>query len=189
MVDEGHAIGNHTYSHQDLAGLTPKQIAFQFDLLKKQLGEVLGDKTPPLYLIRPPFGSPWYGNWSTKDQKKKACAALKDRGIVLMWTLGWDSSDSKDWAKGEWYKPAAARYHPGNPSYQSKMKRLTDRILKQADGTTSGIVLMHDTHPTSRDALKALVVELKRRGYAFGTLEEYCRWRWGPDAFNRFTIR
>jgi len=47
-------------------------------------------------------------------------------------------------------------------------------------------VLMHDTHPTTRDVLKSLIEELKKRGYSFGTLEDYCRWRWGSDVFKRF---
>jgi hypothetical protein len=67
------------------------------------------------------------------------------------------------------------------------MLREVKRILGRADGTAGGIILMHDTHPTSRDVLKSLIEELKRRGYGFGTLEDYCRWRWGPNVFDRFT--
>lgn len=186
MVDEGHAIGNHTYSHQDLAGLSPKQVAFQFDTLQRQLGEVLGDKMPRLYLIRPPFGSPWLGGWNTKKQRAKVCSELKDRGIVMLWTTGWDSSDSADWVTGEWYEASVKRYHPGSASYERKMKRESDRILKRANGVSGGVILMHDTHPTSRDVLKSLIEELKYRGYSFGTLEDYCRWRWGAEVFDRF---
>ena len=186
MVDEGHAIGNHTYSHRNLADLSPKQIDFQLSTLQRQLTEVLGDKTPRIYLIRPPFGSPWYGDANTDDQRKKVCSALSNRGIVMLWTIGWDSSDGFDWATGEWYKASAARYHPGDPSYTEKMDREVKRVLNSADGLSGGIVLMHDTHPTTRDILKSLIEELKRRGYGFGTLEEYCRWRWGPGVFDRF---
>jgi peptidoglycan/xylan/chitin deacetylase (PgdA/CDA1 family) len=186
MVDEGHAIGNHTYSHRDLAALSPAQAAFQLDTLQRQLGEVLGDKMPRIYLLRPPFGSPWLGNWNTRKQKAKVRSELKDRGIVMLWTTGWDSSDSVDWASGEWYEASAKRYHPGSASYELKMKRESDRILKRADGIMGGIVLMHDTHPTSRDVLKSLIEELKARGYGFDTLENYCRWRWGAGVFARF---
>jgi peptidoglycan/xylan/chitin deacetylase (PgdA/CDA1 family) len=185
MVDEGHAIGNHTYSHQDLARLSPAQVSFQLDTLQRQLTEVLGDKAPRLYLIRPPFGSPWLGNWNSKKQRKKVCSELKDRGLVMLWTTGWDSSDSADWAAGEWYK-TSARYHPGGVTYERKVEREEKRILRRADGVAGGIILMHDTHPTSRDALKSLIEELKLRGYAFSTLEDYCRWRWGPEVFDRF---
>jgi peptidoglycan/xylan/chitin deacetylase (PgdA/CDA1 family)/chaperonin cofactor prefoldin len=186
IVDEGHAIGNHTYSHRDMAELSPSQIVFQLDTLKRQLAEVLGDRMPCIHLIRPPFGSPWYSDSSTDDARKKVGGVLTDRGLVMLWTIGWDSSDSFDWAKGEWYTVSSTRYRPGTSSYDSKMDRETARILKTADGNASGIVLMHDTHPTTRDVLKSLIEELKRRGYSFGTLEDYCRWRWGPDVFKRF---
>jgi peptidoglycan/xylan/chitin deacetylase (PgdA/CDA1 family) len=186
MVDEGHAIGNHTYSHRDLARLSAHQIDFQLSTLQRQLTEVLGAKTPPIVLIRPPFGSPWLGNWNTGEQREKVASSLENRGIVMLWTPGWDSSDSADWAKGEWYNASAKRYEPGSPSYELKMHRELGRILRRADGLAGGIILMHDTHPTSRDVLKPLIEELKRRGYGFGTLEDYCRWRWGDGALDRF---
>jgi peptidoglycan/xylan/chitin deacetylase (PgdA/CDA1 family) len=186
MVDEGHVIGNHTYSHRDLAALSAGQVLFQLDTLERQLAEVLGDKMPRIYLVRPPFGSPWLGNWNSQRQRAKVCSELGNRGIVMLWTTGWDSSDSVDWASGEWYEASNARYHPGTQSYERKMQREMERILKRADGNSGGVILMHDTHPTSRDILKDLIEELKRRGYAFATLEDYCRWRWGPEVFARF---
>lgn len=189
IVDEGHVLGNHTYSHRDMAELSPSQIVFQLDTLKRQLAEVLGDKMPSIRLIRPPFGSPWYSEKSTDDARKRVGSVLADRGLVMLWTIGWDSSDSFDWAKGEWYTVSSTRYQPGTSSYDSKMDRETARLLKSADGSASGIVLMHDTHPTTRDVLKSLIEELKKRGYSFGTLEDYCRWRWGPDVFKRFDAK
>lgn len=189
MVDEGHAVGNHTYSHQDLADLSLAQIVFQLNTLQRQLAEVLGDKMPRIHLIRPPFGSPWYSASSTDGARKRVGAILSDRGLVMLWTVGWDSSDSFDWAKGEWYTTSSVRYSPGTASYDGKMDRETARLLKSADGTSSGIVLMHDTHPTTRDILKSLIEDLKQRGYSFGTLEDYCRWRWGPEVFSRFDSR
>ena len=104
----------------------------------------------------------------------------------MLWTIGWDSSDSADWAPGEWFERSSRRYHPGGAKYKTKMQREDDRILRRADGRTSGVILMHDTHPTSRDVLKGLIEELKRRGYGFSTLEDYCRWRWGDHVFDGY---
>lgn len=168
MVEAGNVIGNHTYSHRDMADLSRSQINFQLNTLQRQLTEVLGAKTPRLYLIRPPFGSPWFGDYHTNVEKKRVCSAIKDRGIVMLWTAGWDSSDSFEWASGEWYKASVARYRPGGRAYKSKMEREMSRILRSADGHASGIILMHDTHPTLRDILGALIEELKRRGYTSG---------------------
>jgi peptidoglycan/xylan/chitin deacetylase (PgdA/CDA1 family) len=189
MVAAGHAIGNHTFSHRDLAALPPAGIDFQLDTLQRKLAGVLGAQTPVIHLIRPPFGSPWLGQWNSKAQQRKVAAELRDRGLVMMWTTGWDSSDSLEWVSGEWYKATSALYHPGGPKYQAKMQRQLDRIFKRADGTASGIILLHDVHPTSRDSLAPLIRGLKQRGYDFGTLEDYCAWRWGPEVFAAFDAR
>jgi hypothetical protein len=59
-------------------------------------------------------------------------------------------------------------------------------LLSLAEGGRSGVILMHDVHPTTRDMLGPLIRELKARGYTFATLEDYARWRWGPHVFDRF---
>jgi len=183
LVADGNVIGNHTYSHRDLALLTPRQIQFQTGLLEKQLREVLGDEMPAIHLLRPPFGSPWLGSWNKPAQREKVSKSLGGRYLVMMWTLGWDSADSVNWAPGEWMESTSARYNPADTGYLKKMSIDMTRILKHADGTASGVILMHDTHPTSRDILKQLIETLKQRGYTFATLEDYARWRWGDDVF------
>lgn len=184
MVREGHVIGNHSYTHPDFATLSRAQIEFQLSTLESQLRAVLGAETPVIHLIRPPFGSPWLGNWNSDRQRSKVRDILEPRGLVMLWTIGWDSSDGVDWAGGEWFTVSGPRYHPGGPAYERKMERELDRILRRATMGASGVLLMHDTHPTSRDILKTLIEELKARGYRFGTLEDYCRWRWGPEVFD-----
>ncbi|NNM55198.1 MAG: polysaccharide deacetylase family protein [Spirochaetales bacterium] len=184
LVADGNVIGDHTYSHRDLATLTPQQIHFQLYWLEHELRKVLGPQMPAIHLFRPPYGSPWLGHWNTNAQKRKVTKALNGQFFVMMWTIGWDSADSIDWAKGEWYEPGP-RYHPNTPQYKAKMKRDIDRILNRAHNGASGIILMHDTHPTSRDSLKTLIEILKKRGYRFDTLDNYCRWRWGPHVFDQ----
>lgn len=182
LVENGDVIGNHTYSHRDLARLSPSQIQFQTATLERQLKEVLGPEMPVIRLLRPPFGSPWLGNWNTEAQRKKVSQALGGKYFLMMWTPGWDSSDGVQWAPGEWFESTNVRYNPETRAYHEKMKRELARILKQSDGQNGGIILMHDTHPTSRDILRTLIETLKSRGYSFGTLEDYARWRWGAPA-------
>ena len=54
------------------------------------------------------------------------------------------------------------------PRTRARWSGKSSRILRSADGRASGIILMHDTHPTLRDILGALIEELKRRGYTLG---------------------
>ncbi len=52
-VREGHAIGNHTYSHVDLSAVSAEQAAREVSLAGAVLGELVGQ---PVTLFRPPFG-------------------------------------------------------------------------------------------------------------------------------------
>ena len=53
LVDAGHAVGNHTYSHPDLTVLPPAQIKSELDAGSRAIEDVTG-VSPKLF--RPPFG-------------------------------------------------------------------------------------------------------------------------------------
>ena len=46
------------------------------------------------------------------------------------------------------------------------------------------IVLMHDTHNATRDALRDIIDGLYAADYSFGTIDEYVDWRWGRPAMD-----
>jgi peptidoglycan/xylan/chitin deacetylase (PgdA/CDA1 family) len=188
MIMEGHVIGNHTFSHRNLATQRQDVIDRELDLLDQHLKEALGAEAPTLHLIRPPFGSPWIGPKWQDNQRLRATNSVNQRGILMLWGYDWDSTDSAEWVKGEWYTVKSPLYKPSSAPYAKKVQRILDHLLGLADGKHSGIILMHDMHPTSRDVLDPLIKELKRRGYAFQTLEDYCRWRWGVHVFDRFHL-
>lgn len=54
ILDDGHEIGNHTYSHPDLRGLTDDQIRVQFAKTESALESLCGVSTKPFF--RPPYG-------------------------------------------------------------------------------------------------------------------------------------
>ncbi|HWZ41942.1 MAG TPA: polysaccharide deacetylase family protein [Candidatus Saccharimonadales bacterium] len=51
--DAGHAIGNHTYSHPNLALVSPARLCRELEDCHKALQDAIGDYQP---LFRPPFG-------------------------------------------------------------------------------------------------------------------------------------
>ena len=53
-VAEGHVVGNHTWDHQDLTRLGPKDIR---DEMSAQIDTVTGKKLPAPKLFRPPYGA------------------------------------------------------------------------------------------------------------------------------------
>ena len=189
MLSDGHVIGNHSFSHRDFAVLDASQIAFELDTLQTHLNEALGPNSPQLRLIRPPWGSPWFGTWGSRAQKIKVAKVVEPRGIVMNWTNAWNSGDSNEWVAGEWWRSADRRYRPAGTAWLAKEERMLKHILASADGKASGILLLHDIHPTSRDLLPRLIDALRERGYSFATLDEYCSWRWGPDWGVKFMHR
>jgi peptidoglycan/xylan/chitin deacetylase (PgdA/CDA1 family) len=54
-----------------------------------------------------------------------------------------------------------------------KTKSADATVAAVASGTRPGsIVLMHDTHPTSVDAVPAMIADLKAKGYTFVTVTD-----------------
>lgn len=81
IVEEGHAIGNHTQGHKDLSKLSKSQISDQIDKVDQSLKELLG-YVPPM--VRAPYGA-------VSDTLKKL---IKDNDRKL---VGW-TVDTRDWA-------------------------------------------------------------------------------------------
>src|SRR5262249_26488027 len=123
MLAEGNVIGNHTFSHRDLATLTPSQINWQLDKVQQCLVYALGADAPQLTMVRPPFGSPWIGRWNTAEQRQKVASVMQARGAVIInWTDAWDSSDSIDWVVGESQRMKGGTFVP-TMQYTSKQNR------------------------------------------------------------------
>lgn len=81
IAEQGHVIGNHTYSHPDLTEETDKDIAYQLSACEELVSKKVGLSTKPLF--RPPYGS--------RDSRVLRVAA--DNGYrSVYWTL-----DSLDW--------------------------------------------------------------------------------------------
>jgi peptidoglycan/xylan/chitin deacetylase (PgdA/CDA1 family) len=186
-VDEGHVIGNHTVDHKDLAALSVTDAAAELDLNEQLVNAALvkaGATPRPLTLVRPPFGSPWYHHAPLPADPTTAAATagrlLANRGINVMWTI--DSSDSAEWAVGESYERSLGGVTVDmSVAFADKVARIQTTVLRDPSITAheGAIVLMHDTHNATRDALAAVIDGLRAAGYSFGTIEELAQQRWG----------
>jgi peptidoglycan/xylan/chitin deacetylase (PgdA/CDA1 family) len=186
-VDDGHVIANHTVNHPDLAGITEEQVQSELDEneLLMNIGLVRAGGTPHLLtLFRPPYGSPWYhGKVLLEDAGPARTSIAKSialHGIHVMWTI--DSTDSREWAQDESFTRAPDMIQPtqGAPTYADKMVRIKQTVLSDASIALGQgvIILMHDTHDTTRDVLGDLIDGLSAAGYSFATIEDYVQWRW-----------
>jgi len=179
LVKEGHLLGNHTYGHAVISGLSPDMIKKEFSYNQTLLNEALGKDAPEMTIFRMPLGLPWSVK-SPIDRKKYVGSIVRKIGIVAMWTKMFDSSDSWNWAKGEWFK-SDARVDEKNPSFIRKSRKVYNKIVSKADGRGM-VVLMHDTHLVTRNILPAIITELKRKGYRFSTMEDFVKWKYGKSS-------
>ncbi|MCB1156882.1 MAG: polysaccharide deacetylase family protein [Leptospiraceae bacterium] len=172
MVQEGHVIGNHTFSHPNLSGLSDKKILHEIQLNQELLDEALGTRSPKMIFIRPPFGIPWKGNRSEKE-RQRVLNILKNEGIIVMWNL--NSKDANDWVSGEWYEEGK-RINPTSLAFQKKRKKMYQHIRNEVNGKGL-IILFHDTHNTSLEVLPELIKLFKEQNYKFQTIREYFIWK------------
>lgn len=111
MQDEGHQVGNHTWSHVRLEGKTPDELLQEIQHNETLLQEILGGEG---YWIRPPYGviAPELVNlievpmikwsvdprdWESRNREKIVEAVLKEakpNSIVLMHDIYPESVDA-----------------------------------------------------------------------------------------------
>ena len=148
IVDRGHAIGIHTYTH-DYDTVYGGLDKFEQEIvsLRNYIFEVTGTDTT---LFRFPGGS---SNTRT-DDIKPYIQWLNDNGYSY-----WDWNSSSGDASGT--KPSAAE--------------IVANCLVQADaGYKNLVILMHDLRPkdTTVEALPALIEALQARGYEIIAIDE-----------------
>jgi peptidoglycan/xylan/chitin deacetylase (PgdA/CDA1 family) len=150
MVDEGHHIINHTWSHPSFTGvsasttaLTPARRTEQLVLLNNKVVSLTGKSTKPYF--RPPYGD--YNSGVLRD------VGANGYSRNVMWsvdTLGWNGLTAT---------------------------QICNRVISSVDNASSGgngyIVLMH-VGAASQDAnaLSCMTKALKSRGFGFGTVPQ-----------------
>ncbi len=148
VYNEGHEIGNHTFTHPDISEISNTQVDLQLNLTESLFGSKIG--VHPLY-FRPPYSIDQEPD--TNDQ-----AAPVDRIQGLGYVIIGNKIDTNDWDE-----------HP-----RKTPQEITDSVLQQiADmeahpDRRGSIILMHDgggdRSPTVA-ALPVLIQALRARGY------------------------
>lgn len=133
IVRRGHIVANHTHEHQQLPLLEREALLYQAEHADAVLEEVLGSRA---WLLRPPGGS----------RSPRVDRLLAERGYTqMLWNLG-----------------------TGDPMVRDadSVLRIFTRVLTyraRAHGERGGIVLLHDTHAWSVDAVPRIVGWLRDR--------------------------
>jgi peptidoglycan/xylan/chitin deacetylase (PgdA/CDA1 family) len=136
--DEGHEIGNHTFSHPYLYLMDRDKIAGEIDRTQDLLQKLTG-RRPRLF--RPPFGVRWFSLWPL----------LQERGLTMvLWSMrGYD---------GDLDAPGIARTTLGQLQ--------PGGIILLHDGFETHAPAEVDRSATVR-ALPAIIQGIRRAGYTF----------------------
>lgn len=134
MADEGHQVGNHSYSHPNLTTLSASQVLEEIQRTDAAIRAA--GATPST--VRAPYGA--------LNESVLADFADLPRAGSVTWSV-----DTRDWE------------HKDPAQTLANVKAQT---------SAGGIILMHDIHATTVDAVPDVIAWLKDQGYAFVTVDE-----------------
>jgi peptidoglycan/xylan/chitin deacetylase (PgdA/CDA1 family) len=176
MKHEGHVIGNHTATHRTLTRMSEESIRSEILVNQRMLDDALGDDSVTMTLFRPPLGCPWLSRVSA-EEKIRVADITGRYAVTILWTYRMDSTDSWDWAAGEWYRNGP-KINPETMAFKLKKTRIYRTIVDHAQGQGM-VILFHDTHNTTAGVLPEIIRALKDKGYVFGTAEDLLYWKYG----------
>jgi cellulose synthase/poly-beta-1,6-N-acetylglucosamine synthase-like glycosyltransferase/peptidoglycan/xylan/chitin deacetylase (PgdA/CDA1 family)/spore germination protein YaaH len=136
IVSEGHEVGNHTYSHQNLTETGDEQIALELNATTRLIEAVTGHSTA---FFRPPYNS---DGTPTQPGEMRALRVARDLGYLTVT----QSIDPDDWEK------------PGSQAILDRVKnqRAKGSVILMHDGGG-------DRHQTV-EALPKIIDWLRSRG-------------------------
>ena len=134
IFEGGHQIGNHTWSHPSLPGLSSEQVQKEISSTNNILQGITGVKPTTL---RPPYGA-------TNAAVQRVVSNLGMSSIL--WSV-----DTRDWA-------------------DRNSNIVCNRAISNA--RPGAIILMHDIHQTSVDAVPCILQNLSSQGYKFVTVDK-----------------
>ena len=167
VLRRGHSVGSHSADHERMRSMTLVQLQAQLEASDRLFNEIFGRRS---YLFRPPWGS----------HSAALDALLSQRADTLvLWNLG-----MADWVQ-----------RPALELAQSFLRRM-DRAEAET-GQRGGVVLMHDTHPWSIEALPLIVNALRQRNCQllagseelYDIVDDLRPWRVADDAWPELPAR
>lgn len=150
IVEEGHTLGNHTYNHANMSGLSAKQMRNELRSTQRAVDDALGYHYP-MMLMRPPYGDPYLEGSGTLPVFRRI---VREQGLLpVMWTV-----DSNDYLLGSHSKGVVRSVMQANKSGQ---QRKGDEVL-----------LLHDNQRQTAEALPGIIDYYERSGRQFAGVDE-----------------
>jgi cellulose synthase/poly-beta-1,6-N-acetylglucosamine synthase-like glycosyltransferase/peptidoglycan/xylan/chitin deacetylase (PgdA/CDA1 family) len=148
LYKEGYVIGNHTFTHPNIAAVTPEQAAIEFKLTRLLIECITGHTT---ILFRAPYNA---DSEPESLEEIIPLALARDQNYL---DVG-ESIDPEDWIPG------------------IKAEEIFRRVVKGVQDNRGNIILLHDAGGDSRaetvKALPMIIEYFQKRGYKFISLPE-----------------
>ena len=147
IFDEGHEIGNHTFSHPKLDDLSAWRAELELVRTRRSIEGLTGRST---VLFRPPYNQ--FQEPETYSELKSMILARKHNYLTVN-----ESIDAQDWKQN------------------STVDSLITRIEKGINADMGHIVLLHDAggnRETTVAALPHIIKHFRNKGYVFTTLSD-----------------
>ena len=142
-LEQGHVVGNHTWSHPDLTTLSLADVELE---LKKTDDIVMNIANYKMRYMRPPHGK------------------LTPKSSILAWdadqTIGLWNLDSLD------YKPVY------QVSAAKELANIKKAFTNGSPTNDSFIILLHDYSKQTLENLPAIIDAARESGYTLGTLDD-----------------
>ncbi len=144
IVDEGHEIGSHTFTHPNVSKVSKEQLHFELNATERLLESHIGRKT---LLFRPPYAE------DMEPETSEQIAPVELTGKLGYYTVGL-KIDPLDWSS------------PG-------VNKVVEATIKQASEGLGNIVLLHDSggdRSQTVAALPQIIQGLRDQGFELVTV-------------------
>ncbi len=146
IYDEGHEIGNHTFTHPNMAAVSTDRATTEMETTRLLIEAVTGHST---VLFRAPYNA---DSEPTSEVELKPVALSKQKNY---YTIG-ESIDPNDWQHGV------------------SADTIVERVIRQYErNPEKGIILLHDAggdRKATVEALPKIIAYFKQRGVQFTTV-------------------
>ncbi|MDE3235070.1 MAG: glycosyltransferase [Bacteroidota bacterium] len=159
ILREGHEIGNHTFTHPNMAEVSTKRALLEMDATRLLIECITGRST---IMFRAPFNA---DSEPGKNEELIPVALSRTKNYI---TVG-ESIDPEDWQKGEIPGFNADTIFDRVVSiYNKRMRESTD-----TNDINGSIILLHDAGGDRRETVKAtgrIIRFFQSKGYEFTTV-------------------